>query len=158
MVRKALANAATGTNAEGAERALGPLDISLRRLDSVYDTVGTDDPALWVEAEGRGVVVSIVVDCVVGDTDDDALWDDMAVNGDAAREDFARDDATDGGGETHGLVDAGSEVGARGKGLALDNFLDIIELATDLLDDLAKCMLVADKIEQGSGHSSRGCV
>src|SRR6478609_4281446 len=65
-VGKTLADAATGSNAEGAECAGGQRNLLLSRLSAGEGVEGTSDPSLGHVLIGRGVVGLVVVDSVMG--------------------------------------------------------------------------------------------
>lgn len=155
-VGETLADAATGSDTKGAEGRRGEGDVVLGGLAADGGVLAADEPALGDVGVGAGVVVLVVVDGVVGDADDGAGGQGVAVNGHAAGENLAGQDAADRGGQTHGLVDAGAEVGAAAEGGAVDNLLDVVELGANLLGDLLEGVGVADEVEEGGSHGSRG--
>ena len=91
-------------------------------------------------------------------TDDGALGYVFAVDGDSTWQNLARQQAADGRGETHGFVDAGTEVGAGLQGGALVDIFYRRKLGADLGGHAGKSGRVADEIEQGGGHGGRGGV
>lgn len=151
-IGETFADAAARTDAEGAEGARGARDIVLDGLCAGEGVLGAGHPALGDVAVGLGVVGLVVVDGVVGSADHGAGGDEVAFDGDAAREDFTGENAADGGGHAHGLVDAGAEVGAGAQDGTVDDLLDVDELAADFLSHLGQGGGVADEVEQSSGH------
>lgn len=151
-IGETLADAAARTDAEGAEGAGGARDVILKSLGAGEGVLGAGHPALGDVAVGLGVVGLVVVDGVVGGADDGAGGDEVAFDGDAAGEDFTGENAADGGGHTHSLVDAGAEVGAGAQDRAVDDLLNVDELAADFLGHLGQSGGVADEVKQSSGH------
>lgn len=155
VVREALADTAPRADAKGAEGALRKGHV-VGRGDGAVEAAGRAlDPPLGDVGKGRRVVRRVVVDGVVRDADDGALGDAVPVDGDAAREDLAREDAADRGREAHGFVDAGAEVGAGAEGGALDDLFGVGELGADFLGGFAEGVFVADEVEQSGGHGGR---
>lgn len=111
-VSKALADAAARSNGEGAEGALSQGDVVVGHGLAVQGVDFTSQPSLGSVAKGNGIAVLIVVNGIMGSTDNDALRKGVAINGHAAGEDLTGQNASDRGGETHGFVDAGAQVGA----------------------------------------------
>ena len=102
-VGKTLADAATGSNAEGAEGTGSQRNLLFGSLAAGEGVEGTSDPSLGHVLIGRGVVGLVVVDGIMGNTDDCALRDGTAFDGHAARENLTGDDTTDRWGHSHGL-------------------------------------------------------
>lgn len=151
-VGQTLADTATGSDREGAEGALGEGNIVFRRglAGERVDLVA--QPALGRVAIRNGVVGLVVMDGVVGSSDDGALRQRLAVDGDAAGEDFTGQDAAHGWREAHGLVDTGAEVGAQSQEGAVDNLLDVAELGADFLRHALQGVRVAHEVENRCGH------
>lgn len=151
-VGKTLADAATRSNREGAEGALsegnvvGGHGLASKRVDLVAQ------PPLGSIAIRNRVVVLVVVDSVVRSSDDSSLGEGVAVDGDAAGENFTGQDAADRGGQTHGFVDTGAEVGAGSESRAVDNLLDVAELVADFFRDALESVGIADEVEESRGH------
>ena len=95
---------------------------------------------------------------VVRRSDDCTSGNKLVADGHAAREDLAGEEAADGGGHAHGFVDAGAEVGERGKGGSLADFLDVGECGADFLGDAGEGGGVADEVEEGGCHGCGGRV
>lgn len=110
-------NTSPRTSREGIKRALRNLHILARRA------LLLDQPALGLELERLRVVVRVVVDAVDAGADVAAGRDVQAVDLGAGRVDFAPERAADGGGDAHGLVDAGAEIGAGGEACAHHDFV-----------------------------------
>jgi len=157
-ISQPLTNATARADRERTERALcqGDLVLRERRLCPIRQL--PRDPALWAVAERIRVVSRVVVDRVVRNADDHAGRDALAVNGDAAWEDLAREDAADGGGQAHGFIDTGAQVGAGGELRRLVDVFKVCEFGADFLGDELEGVRMPGKVEEGCGHGGRGCV
>lgn len=82
----------------------------MRQRRALSANTRADDPPFRLVGERFREVLFLVVDGVMRCADVGACGEVMAVDGDAAGEDFAREETADGWGETHCFVDAGAEV------------------------------------------------
>lgn len=156
-IRQTLADAAPGPDAKGAEGALSGLDVGLANGAARLED-GAGDPALGRIRKRVGVVVLVVVDGVVRSADDGTLGQRFAIDRDAAGQDLARQDTADRWGQTHGLVDAGAQVGQSVELGTLFDVLDAGEGGTDLLGHASESGGVAAEVEESGGHGGGGGV
>ena len=96
------------------------------------------------------------MDGVVRGPDYGALGDMVAVDKEAAGEDFAREDAADGGGDSQCLVEDGAEVGAGGDAGAYADVFDAGEGGADFVVEGGEGFGVVEEVEEsgcdGIGH------
>lgn len=92
----------------------------------------------------------------MGCPNDGAGWDMQPVNVETISEDFSRQDAADGRGETHCLIDDSSEVVARVEGGTGADFFDVRERCTDFTCDSVEFVLVVNEVEERAGECG-GC-